>query len=457
MAESIGGAACERRRDLWMVPAAGIIGGMAPKRPERPAPRRPFPRDSAAPPEPRLPYAPEVLRQRELCPQEEADIPDMEVRAPTPHPFLFRRRLGQYPQHSRPGDVLRLTTSTGQPIGYGLFNPRAEIAVRQLTNGLEMPGEAWWQRKLSNAVDLRRKLLKLDEVTNAYRVVHAEGDGLSGLVVDRFNDVLVVEAFALGMYQRAEAILDLLTPLCGTEHGVLRPGPATEEHEGFTADPVGSDNLPSRTTIQEFGTRFRVDFTAGHKTGFYCDQRDNRRDFAKLVAGKSVLDLCCYTGGFAIQAKVLGKAAEVTAVDVDESAVQLAKDNANLNQVRINFAQSDAFAYLRDMQRNGKQYDAIVLDPPKLIRSREEEDEGKHKYFDLNRLAMTLVKPGGVLLTCSCSGMLDMAEFLRIVSTAPEYGRRATIFHRTAAAGDHPVSTNCPESDYLKTVWLRME
>ncbi|WLD13771.1 class I SAM-dependent rRNA methyltransferase [Planctellipticum variicoloris] len=425
--------------------------------PRRPAPPRPFQRPDDSRPEPRLPYAPEVLRQQPLCPRDEADIPDMEVRAPTYHPFLFRRRLGQYPQHCRPGDVVRLKSASGEQLGYGLFNPRAEIAVRQLSGGFEIPDEAWWRRKLESAVDLRRKLLQLDEVTNAYRVVHAEGDGLSGLVVDRFNDVLVVEAFALGMYQRAEALLDLLGPLCGTTHGVLRPGPATEEHEGFTADPVGSDDLPSRTTVQEFGTRFRVDFTGGHKTGFYCDQRDNRREFAKLVAGKSVLDVCCYTGGFAIQAKVLGNAAEVTGVEVDEQAAQLARDNANLNQARIHFAQSDAFAYLRDMQRNGKQYDALVLDPPKLIRSRDEEREGRNKYFDLNRLAMSVIKPGGILLTCSCSGMLDMAEFTRIVSSAPEGGRRGQIFNRTGASGDHPIATNCPESEYLKTIWMRME
>src|SRR5262249_41132827 len=153
--------------------------------------------------------------------------------------------------------------------------------------------------RLERAVKLRRDVLQLDAVTNAYRVVHAEGDGLSGVVIDRFNDVLVVEAYALGMYQRAEALLDILTPLCETEHGLLTCAPQSDEHEGFAADGIGSEHLPTKVTIQEFGTQFRIDFAGGQKTGFYCDQRDNRKRVAQLCGGKRVLDLCSYTGGFA--------------------------------------------------------------------------------------------------------------------------------------------------------------
>jgi len=409
---------------------------------------------------PRVPKRPmvELLQQRPLADGIES-APDVEVRAPTPHPFLYRKRLGQFPAHAMPGDLVRLRFSNGDVFGWGLFNPHAEIAVRVLKTGTEPPDEDWWQARLQSAVALRRDLLKLDHATDAYRIVHAEGDGLSGLVVDRFGDVLVLEAFALGMYQRAEALLDVLGPLCGTHHGVLRSGPLSNEHEGFAADATGSENLPTRIVVHEFGTKFRIDFSGGQKTGFYCDQRDNRRHFAELCRGKAVLDICSYTGGFAIQAARLGHAAEVTGVELDESAVPIAKENARLNQLKhVQFVQADAFAYARDMLRNGRKYGAVVLDPPKLIRTRDEMSEGRRKYFDLNRLALQLVEPGGLLLTCSCSGLLDVTELTRIVSAAAhDVNRRVQILSKGGAAADHPIAPVCPESEYLKTLWLRVE
>ncbi|MDP1796808.1 MAG: 2Fe-2S iron-sulfur cluster-binding protein [Planctomycetaceae bacterium] len=201
-------------------------------------------------------------------------------------------------------------------------------------------------------------------------MIHAEADGLSGLVVDKLGECLVIEAYTVGMYQRAEALADILAPLTHTQHVILRCAPATDLHEGFTADTTGSDAAPVKVTVQEFGTQFKIDFTGGHKTGFYCDQRENRQRFASLCKGRSVLDACCYTGGFAIQAKRLGDAGEVTGVELDEAAMQMARENARLNNVKAQFVQADAFAYLRDMYRNDKKYDAIVLDPPKLIRTR---------------------------------------------------------------------------------------
>jgi len=320
-----------------------------------------------------------------------------------------------------------------------------------------MPDEDWWQHRLARAVNLRREILQLDAHTNAYRVVHAEGDGLSGLVVDRFNDVLVVEAYALGMYQRAEGILDLLTPLCETEHGLLRSAPQSDLHEGFAAEGIGSEKLPPKVTIQEFGTQFRIDFAGGQKTGFYCDQRENRKRVAQLCGGKRVLDLCTYTGGFAIQATVLGGAGETTAVELDESAVEIARGNARLNKSKIHFVQADAFAYVKDMLRNNERYDVIIVDPPKLIRTREEDHLGRRKYFDLNRLAMQLLSPNGVIFTCSCSGMLPREEFLRLVCAAVPEDRRAQILEQGGAAADHPIAVGCPESEYLKTVLLRLD
>jgi 23S rRNA (cytosine1962-C5)-methyltransferase len=304
-------------------------------------------------------------------------------------------------------------------------------------------------------------------------LVHAEADGLSGLVVDRYGDILSAEVFSLGMYQRAEAILAELAPRCGARHTLVRPSPQFLSQEGCEPPPLASADLPEQVTIQEFGTRFRVQFAGGHKTGFFCDQRENRKRLAEFCEGRNVLDLCCYSGGFAVQAKKLGGAAEVTGVDLDEEPLRLARENANLNQARIRFVQADAFQYMREMLQQGRQYDVVVLDPPKLIRSRTELEEGTRKHFDLNRLAMRLVRPGGLLLSCSCSGLLPETEFLRLLysasyqagavleeATAEKPQRHAArpmqILARTGAAADHPVAAGVPESEYLKAIWMRL-
>jgi 23S rRNA (cytosine1962-C5)-methyltransferase len=303
-------------------------------------------------------------------------------------------------------------------------------------------------------VGLRRDLLRLDDHTDAYRVLHAEADGTSGLVVDRYGDVLSAEIFALPWAPRIDDTLSRLGAMLGTKHTVVKAGPATLAQEGFELEPRASEACPQEILVTEFGTKFRVRFTGGHKTGFFCDQREHRQRLASLAGGKSVLDLCCYTGGFAVQAKKLGGAAEVVGVDLDAGPLELAKANANLNQAQIKFAQADAFAYLRDLEAVGKRFDVVVLDPPKLIRSRLEYDEGLRKHHDLNRLAMKAVAPGGVLLTCSCAGLLPDEEFFRMVAAAARGAeRQLRIFHVGGAAADHPILSVCPETRYLKAIW----
>jgi 23S rRNA (cytosine1962-C5)-methyltransferase len=419
------------------------------------------------------------IAQRPLGVDPSAAIPAVFVKSMSWHPILYRKRVAKVDAGARAGDLVAVYEGE-QLRGYGIYNPRSEIAVRMLRFEPALPDEAFWQGRLEGAVRLRRELLRLDEVTDAYRVVHAEGDGLSGIVVDRLGDVLSAEAFGVGMFQRGQALLDRLGPLCGTQHTLLRGSPQSESQEGFLAEPAASEGLPSQVTIQEYGTRFRVRFEGGHKTGFFCDQRENRQRLAGFCAGRTVLDLCCYTGGFAVQAKRLGGAAEVTGVDLDEEPLRLARENANLNQVRVNFVQADVFAYMRDMLRNGRQYDVVVLDPPKLIRNRAELEEGTRKHFDLNRLAMQLVKPGGLLLSCSCAGLLGEPEFLRLVYAAARQSGRAVageaegseegagvsgggvvarplqVLGKSGAGGDHPVAANCPETEYLKAVWVRL-
>jgi 23S rRNA (cytosine1962-C5)-methyltransferase len=307
----------------------------------------------------------------------------------------------------------------------------------------------------------------LNAKSDAYRLIHAESDGFPGLAIDRYGDVLSAEVFSAGMYQRSVQILERLALLCGTKHYLVQTSPMFLSHEGFDASSIRSADLPKSVTTQEWGTKFRIHFETGHKTGFFCDQRDNRLKLASLCHGKSVLDLCCYTGGFSIQAAKLGGAAEVTGIDLDEEPLANAKKNADLNQVRVKFAQADAFAYMRDMLRLGRQYDIVVLDPPKLIRNRAEMEDGSKKHFDLNRLAMQLVRPGGLLLTCSCAGLLPSEDFFQMIRSAakatgydlegkPRPPRTAQIISRGGAAEDHPVVTHCPETEYLKSIWLRL-
>ncbi len=425
--------------------------------------------------------------------------PEVELKAWTAYPLLYRKRIAKVDSATRPGDLVAIyapspvyndkpertdeaddsapvVPSKGAPdklLGFGFFNPKSEILVRIVRHGEAPPDAEFFGGLLSRAAELRRDVLRLDSVTTAYRVVHAEADGFSGLVIDRYGDVLSAEAFSLGMYLRASAFLDRLARDLGTKHTIVKPSPHFLAQEGYEVPVVQSDSAPQKITIEEHGSRFRIRFEGGHKTGFFCDQRDNRKMLASFVKDKTVLDLCCYSGGFSIQAKKLGGASEVTGVDLDEEPLLLARENANLNQVRINFVQADAFTYMRDRLLHGHRFDVVVLDPPKLIHNRLEVDEGRKKYFDLNRLAMQLVKPGGLFLTCSCSGLMPEEEFTKLVFQAsrqageelpektatgrPRHAARPIqILAKTGAAPDHPVSPYVPETQYLKAVWARL-
>ena len=412
----------------------------------------------------------QMVRQRtQLGPNSSQPIPIVHAKTRTLHPILYRKRLARI-EDARPGDLVAVYAEGFQsPMGYGLYNPRSEMSVRMLWNTPEMPGDAAWAEKLAAAVTLRRDVLKLDASSNAWRVVHAESDGLSGLVIDRFGDVLSAETFGLGMYQRASLLMPMLAEQMGTKHWLVKTSPQFLSQEGCDPPPLMSEGCPSQVVISEHGTRYRVRFEGGHKTGFFCDQRDNRKKLAEFCQGKSVLDLCCYTGGFSVMAKTLGNAEEVIGVDLDEEPLVVARENANLNQARVRFVQADAFSYMREMIRNGRQFDVVVLDPPKLIRTRVEIEEGTRKHFAMNRLAMRLVKPGGLLLSCSCAGLLPEPEFIQLLVSAsrstgddmegPNPDARARprslqIIAKSGAAPDHPVISSCLETEYLKAVWM---
>jgi 23S rRNA (cytosine1962-C5)-methyltransferase len=408
-----------------------------------------------------------------LSPPGSASLAGVVLSKPTNHPTVYRKRIQQILGQPQTGDwvgVYHAAETSGEPqlFAYGLFNPKSEVAVRIVRWSTELPDERFWDSLIDRAVRLRTTTLGLDQTTTAYRVLHAEADGFPGLVVDRYANCLSAEVFSIAMAPRVEAILQRLALRLGTEHWLIQPSPHLESQEGFSLPARSSPLLPTQVVIEEQGTRYRVHFGTGHKTGFFCDQRDNRRQLTEFCRGRTVLDVCCYTGGFAIMAASRGGASEVTGIDLDEAPLQFAKQNANLNQVQIKFTQADAFAYMRDMLRSGKFFDVVVLDPPKLIRNRSELEEGTRKHFDLNRLAMQLVAPGGLMLTCTCAGLLPEAEFTRLVRSASRTAflpselnpnptpRSMQILARTGAAMCHPVSANCAESEYLKALWLRL-
>lgn len=386
-----------------------------------------------------------------------AKVATVAVRTSGLPPFVFRKMIDG-PTGGRPparGDIVRLVDANETILGYGLWNPRSQIAVRTLTRGELPPGPEFWAARLDEAVQLRTGLLGLDATGDAYRLVHAEADGLSGLVVDRLGDTLSIECFSLGVYRRSTAITEHLRARLGVPHYRVRVDDRVQLQEDFAATEVVSDAAPPSVTIREHGIRYRVKFEGSHKTGFFCDQRDNRERLAAFCRGRAVLDVCCYTGGFHLNALIRGGAREVTGVDLDEKAIALARENANLNQVRTNLVHADAFGYLRQMDANGRRYGVVVLDPPKLVTSRDEIGPAKTKYFDLNALALRLVEPGGLLLTCSCSGLLPAEEFRGIVRAAARaVGRPSRVLAETGAAPDHPVALDVPETGYLKALWL---
>lgn len=372
------------------------------------------------------------------------------------HPCIYKSMLGQASPDARAGQLVHVYDKEGQPFGTGLYNPKARVPLRVIHHGDTPVGEDYFLTLIDQALDLRLNALGLPAVTDAFRVIHSDGDGLSGLVVDKFGDVLSVEIHSLGIFQRLTSWLPRLHERLGTKRMVLEVDHRIARMEGIYPKTVPSDAVRT-VRIREHDIRYEVNFEQGHKTGFFCDQRENRRLFTKWTQGKSVLDLCCYTGGFALSAAVSGGATEVTGVDLDEKVIEQARRNANLNQVRIEWVHCDAFSYARQVQQNGRTWDTVVVDPPKLILSRDDEEDGLRKYEDINRLALRLVRPGGTFVTCSCSGLLSGEEFDRMVIRAAHKERKRLQFlDRTGAGADHPVVSNCPEGRYLKVLWGRV-
>jgi 23S rRNA (cytosine1962-C5)-methyltransferase len=375
------------------------------------------------------------------------------------HPSMYPNMVGAVSKDASAGELIYVYDKEGNPFGKGFWNPRAKVPLRVLYHGTEPFGEAELDARVDEALALRLKTLRVDEHSDAYRVIHSDGDGLSGLMVDRYADTLSIEVTTLGIWRRLSRWLPKMHAALGTTQHVIQVDPDIAQMEGirFSDVPEMDAPAPKLVKIKEHGVRYNVNFEDGHKTGFFCDQRENRLRFGQLARGRRVLDLCSYTGGFALAAKMIGGCEDVTAVDLDEKAIAQAKKNADLNQTRLTLTHGDAFTWGRQMIENGARWDAIVLDPPKMLFSREDDElaqKGRNKYYDLNAVALQLIERNGLFVTCSCSGLLGVDEFEEIVMRAAHRSKRKLqILDRTGAGPDHPVMSNCPESRYLKVLW----
>ena len=367
------------------------------------------------------------------------------------HPWFFRKMIRKPKVRIPAGAAVRVVDREGRPVGTGFYNPRTELALRMLAREPVADVDEHLLRLLDGAIDVREHLLRLPDVTNAYRLVHSEGDGIPGLVLDRLGEWIVAQVFSLAMHERMEP------------HGerLLQRYPGARLAMAVDADAAAREGIerpppvrPAETQVVEHGVRFAVQPGSGHKTGFFADQRDNRQMVRALARGRRVLDLFCHAGGFALNAAA-GGAKAVVAADLDEAAVAQARANAAANRARIEVRHGDAFDVLRETAAGA--FDLIVLDPPKWALGRGEVAAGLVRYADVNREALRKLDGGGLLVTCSCSGAVSEEAFLATLRDAAAQARRDTRVLAVRGAGpDHPVALECQETRYLKVAVLQV-
>ena len=369
------------------------------------------------------------------------------------HPWIFSGAVDK--ASARAGDTVDVLDATKKFVARAAYSPKSQIRARVWTFD---PGEevdaGFFRNRIQKALALR-EALPAAKHANALRLIHGESDGLPGLVVDRYADVLVAQFLAAGVERWRDPILDTLMELAGCAAIYERSDAEVRKLEGLEAKSgfARGNRNASRCPIIEYGLNFRVDVEQGQKTGFFLDQRENRQRVRALAAGREVLDGFCYTGGFSIAA-LAGGAKRVTAIESSAAALEVAKENlaANpLDRSRIEFVQADVFARLRTLRDQNAKFGLIVLDPPKFAPAAAQVKKAARAYKDINLWALKLLAPGGLLATFSCSGGVSAELFQSIVAGAAlDAGGEAKIIDRFNAAADHPVALEFPEGEYLK-------
>lgn len=366
------------------------------------------------------------------------------------HPWVYAGEVEEIRGQPTPGEVVAITTWAGHALGWGYINPHSQILVRRLTEREEPVDEEFFRRRIAAALAYREEILP--GITSC-RLVFGEGDFLPGLVVDRFEDVLVVQFLTLGMEIRRPMILRILTDLVQPRGIWERSDAHTRLLEGLEPrNGLVAGEVPSSLVIRENDLAFQVDLARGQKTGYFFDQKLNRRALAPLVKGRRVLDAFTYTGSFAIHAAFYG-AREVIGWDISPEAVAWAKQNAVLNHLeeRCHFFQANAFDALRQAERAGERFDVVILDPPAFVKSRESLEGALRGYKEINLRAMRLLTDGGFLVTASCSFHVSRELFLQVLAAAAEDSRcHLRLLELRGQSPDHPVLLGVPETSYLK-------
>ena len=378
------------------------------------------------------------------------------------HMWIFSGALQQPPHWIEPGGLVDVKSSTGQFVARGYYNPHTDIAIRILTRDIEQAiDEDFLRQRIRNAVHLR-KVFDQDQ-TNAYRLINSEGDGLPGLIVDRFAEILVVQIHTAGMERLRSQLIDALLEETDTRGIVLRNDSQSRRREGLELEEplVVTGGVPMQVTVRENNVLFLVDPLQGQKTGFFLDQRDKREALRKYTRAKRVLNCFSYTGGFSVYAALTSEKTRVTSVDVSATAIETAHQHFILNGIdpeHHQFLIADVFDYLEQAQSAGEQFDVVVLDPPAFAKTQSARKQALKAYRRLNTLGMQVLRPGGILLTCSCSGVIGMDDLLGALSLSAQHVQRSIQLLETFTHSvDHPVNLAMPETTYLKAVFCRVE
>ena len=377
------------------------------------------------------------------------------------HLWIFSGALQQPPHWIEPGGLVDVKSATGQFVARGYHNPQTDIAIRILTRNVdEAINLDFFCHRVRRAVELRRVFDP--EKTNAYRLINAEGDGLPGLIVDRYAEILVVQLHTLGMERLRSSLVEALMEETGARGILLRNDGQARRREGLGVEEpaVVAGGVPTQIAVRENDVLFLVDPWQGQKTGFFLDQRDKREALRKYTRAKRVLNCFSYTGGFSIYAALSSSETRVTSVDISASAIEGARAHFTMNGLDPDlheFHVADAFEYLEQAQRAGELFDVVVLDPPAFARTQGTRVQALKAYRRLNTLGMQVLRPGGILLTCSCSGVIGMDDLLGAVSQSAQRLRHTVQLLESFTHGvDHPINLAMPETAYLKAVFCRV-
>jgi 23S rRNA (cytosine1962-C5)-methyltransferase len=377
------------------------------------------------------------------------------------HPWVFAGSIGRVEGEPGAGDEVDVFSHEGNPIARGLYNPRSAIPVRlyRWSDGPLDP--AFWNERLDAAIRLRTGILALQAPQAAYRLVFSEADGLSGLTVDRYDRWLVAQFTSLALYLKRDLLLPRLAELTGAAGVLLRTRRGMAQQEGLLLEggPALGEVPTEPIEIVENDLRFHVDLHTGQKTGFYLDQRDNRRALASYTRGRRVLDLFCYTGGFSLNALKHGEATSSLGIDVSSGAIAMAQRNAKANGLsNARFEAADVFEALGKLRSQDERFGVVICDPPKFARQQKALDEALKGYLRLNRAAIEVLEPDGILVTCSCSSLVDRTLFASLLGQVAELsGRSIQFLAQHGQAPDHPVAATCLETEYLKCFICRVE